>query len=82
MGIFAPFTMRMRLLLKSIWIRYGQSCDEKFADDDQQAFLDWVTEMQKIKNTSLTRKYFSDNPENVQLHIFGDESLEAMSFVA
>ena len=25
MGIFAPFTLRMRMLLKSIWIRCGQS---------------------------------------------------------
>ena len=25
MGIFAPFTMRMRMLLKSIWIRFGRS---------------------------------------------------------
>ena len=25
MGIFAPFTMRMRMLLKSLWIHHGQS---------------------------------------------------------
>ena len=82
MGIFAPFTMRMRMLLKSIWIRFGQSWDEKIADDEKQVFLDWVTEMQTIKNTSLPRNYFSDDPKNVQLHLFSDASLEAMCIVA
>ena len=82
MGIFAPFTMRMRMLLKSIWIRFGQSWDEKIVDDDKQVFLDWVTELQTIKNTSLPRNYFSDNPKNVQLHFFSDSSLEAMCIVA
>ena len=82
MGIFTPFTMRMRVLLKSIWIRLGQSWDEKIADDDKQVFLDWVTEMQTIKNTSLIRNCFSDNPKNVQLHLFSDASLETMCIVA
>ena len=82
MGIFAPFTMRMRILLKSIWIRFGQSWDEKSADDDEQVFLEWVTEMQTIKNISLPRNYFPDSPKNIQLHIFSDASLEAMCIVA
>ena len=82
MGIFAPFTMRLRILLKSIWIRFGQSWDEKIADDDKQVFLEWVTEMQTIKNTSLPRNYFPDSPKNIQLHIFSDASLEAMCIVA
>ena len=82
MGIFAPFTMRMRILLKSIWIRFGQSWDEKIADDDKQVFLEWMTEMQTIKNTSLPRNYFPDSPKNIKLHIFSDASLEAMCIVA
>ena len=69
------------MLLKSIWIRYGQSRDEKIADDDIQVFLDWVTEMQAIKNTPFPRDYFSVCPKNVQLHIFSDASLEAMCIV-
>ena len=34
MGIFAPFTMRMRMLLKSIWIHHGQSWDERLNEED------------------------------------------------
>ena len=82
MGVFAPFTMRRRMLLKSIWIRFGQSWDENVADDDKQVILDWVKAMQINENTSLPRKYLSDNPKNVQLHIFSDASLEAMCIVA
>ena len=70
------------MLLKSIWIRFGQTWDEKIADDDKQVLLDWMTEMQTIKNTPLPRNYFSDNLKNVQLHIFSDASLEAMCIVA
>ena len=28
LGIFAPFTMRMRILLKTIWAKSGQNWDE------------------------------------------------------
>ena len=34
MGIFAPFTMRMRMLLKIIWIHHGQSWDERLNEED------------------------------------------------
>ena len=81
-GNFAPFTMRMRMLLKSIWIRFGQIWDEKITEEDGKVFLDWVAEMQTIKYTSLPRKYFSATPKNVQLHIFSDASLDAMCIVA
>ena len=82
MGIFAPFTMRMRMLLKRIWIRFGQSWDENINEEDKRIFFEWVQEMQTIKQTSLSRKYFSNIPKNVQLHIFSDASLEAMCIVA
>ena len=82
LGIFAPFTMRMRILLKSIWIRHGQSWDENLNDEDRIIFMDWVKEMQTIQQRSLPRKYFTAIPKNVQLHIFCDASLEAMCIVA
>ena len=86
MGIFAPFTMRMRMLLKGIWIRFGQSWDERIDAEDKKTFIEWVTEKQwvteKIKQTSLHRKFFSNFLKNVQLNIFNDTSLEAMCIVA
>ena len=82
MGIFALFTMRMRMLLKSIWIQFGRFWDEKITEEDGKVFFDWVAKMQTTKDTSLPRKYFSATPKNVQLHIFSDASLEAMCIVA
>ena len=82
MGIFAPFTMRMRMLLKSIWIHHGQLWDERLNGEDRQIFMDWINEMQLIRETSLPRRYFFAIPQNVQLHIFCDASLEALCVVA
>ena len=78
----APFTMRMRMLLKSIWIHHGQSWDERLNEEDKQIFMDWINEMLMIRETSLPRRYFSAIPQNVQLHIFCDATLEAMCIVA
>ena len=44
--------------------------------------MDWINEMQMIRETSLPKRYFSAIPQNVQLHIFCDASLEAMCTVA
>ena len=82
MGIFAPFTMRMRMLLKSIWIHHGQSWDERWNEENKQILMDWIKEMQMIRETSLPRGYFSAFPQNVQVHLFCDASLEAMCIVA
>ena len=52
-GIFAPFTMRMRMLLKSIWIHHEQSWDERLNEEDKQIFMDWINEMQMTRETLL-----------------------------
>ena len=66
MGIFAPFTMRMRMLLKSIWIHHGQSWDERLKEEDKQMFMDYINEMQAIPEISLPRRCFSAIPQIVQ----------------
>ena len=82
MGIFAPFTMRMKMVLKSNWVDHGQSWDERLNEEDKQIFMDWINKMQMIRETLLPRRYFSAIPQNVQLHIFCDASWEAMCIVA
>ena len=74
--------MRMRLLLKSIWIHHGQSWDGMLNEEEKQIFMDWINEMQMIRETSMPRRYFSAIPQNVELHIFCDASLESMYIVA
>ena len=63
MGIFAPFTMRMRMLLKSICIHHGQSWDERLNEEEKQIFMDWINEMQMIWETSLPRRFFCYSTE-------------------
>ena len=82
MGMFAPFTMRMRMLLKNIWIHHGQSWDERLNEEDKQIFMVRIIEMQTIRETLLPRRYFYAMPPNVQLHIFCDTSLETRCIVA
>ena len=38
LGLFSPFTVRMRLLLKGIWKKHGQSWDEQVSPEDEIAF--------------------------------------------
>ena len=40
LGLFSPSTMRMRLLLKGIWKRHGQSCDAELSPENEIAFKD------------------------------------------
>ena len=58
MCIFAPFTMRMRMLLKSIWIHHGQSWDERLNEEDKHILMDRINDMQMIRETSFPRRYF------------------------
>ena len=82
LGVFAPFTMRMRILLKTTWAKCGQLWDDMIAEDDKSSFLQWVSELQQLKEMKLERNYFTTKPEVVELHIFSDASLEAMCMVA
>ena len=82
LGLLAPFTMRMRILLKSIWIQYGQRWDESVSNEERACFLAWATELTSMRQVKLNRHYFISLPGHMELHIFSDASLEAMAIVA
>ena len=75
LGLFSPFTVRMRLLLKGIWKKHGQSWDEQVSPEDEIAFKDWASELSHMNEMAIKRKYLSKNAEVVDLHIFADASL-------
>ena len=56
LGLFAPFTMRMRILLKTIWAKCGLQWDEKIEAEDKHKFLDWVKELAELKDIPLKRR--------------------------
>ena len=82
LGLLSPFTVRMRLLLKGIWKKHGQSWDEQVSPEDEIAFKDWASELSQMNKMTLKRNYLSENVEVVDLHVFADASVDAMCMVA
>ena len=82
LGVFAPLTMRMRTLLKTIWGKTGQQWDQEIKEEERNLFLMWTDELNDLKNSPLRRKSFSNEHDKIDLHIFLDASLESMCIVA
>ena len=59
LGLFSPFTMRMRLLLKGIWKKHGQLWDEQLSPEDEIAFKDSASELSHMNEIAIKRKYLS-----------------------
>ena len=55
LGLFFSFTVSMRLLLKGIWKKQGQSWDEELPPEDEKAFKDWASELSHTKELSFKR---------------------------
>ena len=82
LGLFSPFTVRMRLLLKGIWKKHGQSWDEESSPDDEIAFKDWASGLSHMNEIAIKRNNLLKNAEVVHLQIFADASLDTMRIVA
>ena len=82
LGLFSPFTVRMRLLLKGIWKKHGQSWHEELSAEDEISFKDWASELNHMNEMAIKRKYLSKRAEIVDLNVFADASLDAMCMVA
>ena len=72
----------MRLLLKGIGKKHGQSWDEELSREDGITFEDWASEMSHMNEIAIKRKYLSKNAKLVDLHIFADASLDAICIIA
>ena len=59
LGLFSPFTVKMRLLLKGICKNLGQSWDEQITPKDEIAFRDWASELSHMNEMALKRHYLS-----------------------
>ena len=82
LGLFFPFTVRMRMLLKGIWKKHGQLWDKDLFTEDKIAFKGWASELNQMKEVAIKRKYLSKNAEVVDFNIFADATLDAMCIVA
>ena len=81
-GLFAPFTVYARLLLKDIWRVTGQQWDDELPQDMVQRFLVWSADLPKPENIKIPRSHFTGPFNNVELLMFGESSQDIFSAVA
>ena len=76
-GICSLFTIKVRLLLKSIWAAMGQ----KLSAEHSKLCSDWCSKLREIRTMSMNRLYFENGCTNL-LDNFTDASEDAMCIVA
>ena len=82
LGLFAPFSVQMRRLLKRIWTKNGQHLDNSVEPNEEEEFLKWKAQLPEAAETSIDRRYFSTTKGKWELHVFADASEDTMCAVA
>ena len=67
LGIVSLFTIRKRLLLKSIWTENGQSWDKELNEENRHEFKKWVSGMIHVNQMVLKRTYLESGVNKVDL---------------
>ena len=73
-GLFAPFSVHMRRLLKGIWTKNGQHWDNEVEPSEEEEFLRWKEQLPIVAETSIDRRYFNRERDKTELHVFADAS--------
>ena len=81
-GLFAPFSVHMRRLLKGIWTKNGQHWDNEVEPSEEEEFLRWKEQLPIVAETSIDRRYFNRERDKTELHVFADASEDTMCAVA
>ena len=81
-GMFAPFSVHMRRLLKGIWTKNGQHWDNEVEPSEEEEFLRWKEQLPIVAETSIDRRYFNRERDKTELHVFADASEDTMCAVA
>ena len=82
LGLFAPFSVHMRRLLKSNWSKNGQHWDNSVEPNEEEEYLKWKAQLPEVAETSIDRRYFSTAKDKWELHVFADASEDTMCAVA
>ena len=77
--LFSSFTVRMRVLLKGIRKKHGQSWDEELYQGHRIAFKDRTPELSHMKEMAIKRKCLSKIAEVENLHISADVHFSSLS---
>ena len=81
-GLFAPFSVHMRRLLKGIWTKNGQHWDNEVEPGEEEEFLRWKEQLPIVAETSINRRYFNRERDKTEVHVFADASEDTMCAVA
>ena len=79
-GLFAPFNVHMRRLLKGIWTKNGQHWDNE-VESSKKKILRWKEQLPIVAETSIDRRYFYREKDKAELHVFADLSEDTMCAV-
>ena len=78
LGLFAPYAMRVRIFLQTVWMQTGQEWDEPLQHEDVVIFDAWAEELKIVKEFFVQRQYFANCCPNYEKHVIADASLETM----
>ena len=75
-GLIAPFSVRSKLILQSLWTK-GVGWDEEIPMEVSLKWNQWIQELSELEHLHIPRCYtdlpLGQNPK-VELHAFGDAS--------
>ena len=80
--LVAPYTVRARLLLINIWKLSGQQWDDPLPNELCCRFTEGHSDLPVLGQLKLPRCYFDFPVDEVELHMFGDSSLDVFCCVA
>ena len=78
-GLVAPLTVTARLLLKDIWRLSGQNWNNTLPIEIMNRFKIWSSDLPKLCNLTILRKFFSGAFDQLELNVFGDSSQDVFS---
>jgi hypothetical protein len=83
LGMIAPYILRSKIFLQSLWCA-KRGWDEEISQDELAPFKEWLDELPDLAAFEHPRFYraMSSSPTTIQVHVFGDDSVEAFCAVA
>ena len=81
-GLFAPFSVHMRRVLKSLWTKNGQHWDNEVKPDQKEEFLRWKEQLPIVAETSINRRYINRERDKTEFYVFADASENTTCAVA
>ena len=70
------------IYVKDIWRISGQKWDDDLPEEIKKQFLEWHSGLHLLGSLTITRSYFTEPFDRIELHMFGDSSQDVFCAVA